>query len=394
MGYFGTYDQAKAAEAIYEASYGTAFVVSETAEYSDAIELGIQLPDTLHEKTKQEITVVQGLSEQELIEDASLEIGLAKQEMEATAWLGKMENALPYLLTLTEGYPSSASAAWGHHWLGRYYQEVSYQERYEREASGAKRSSTAETAAIEASLAKYEKIYQEFPNSAYAEEALYRMASMKNARTKGGVTRDNQERAMASYEFFLEQYPESKWNSRAKMNIAGLKFEMAKSGWYSMQSAYAAMSQIMKASNTLGEFEKGRVQLMMAEIQQYHFKDIQASLDILNTIDTGSGQDSKTASSALYLMANANQSLGNYQQAVEQFGEILQRFDNDACFHEISLHPICLYAMGDCQIALQNWDDAYATFSRLKQDWPNDPRSVNYDKMLAWIEQERSTEDE
>ena len=118
-------------------------------------------------------------------------------------------------------------------------------------------------------------------------------------------------------------------------------------------------------------------------------KDPQAALHVFAQIDTGSEQDVTTACTTLYMMANANMNLGNWSEAVDLFEEILARFDNDDGFKGIDLHPICLYEMGDCLIKMGEWDAAYENFTRLKNEWPDDVRAVNYDKMLNWIALER-----
>ena len=191
VGWFGTYEEAKAGEAAYEADFGNAFVVSETMQQEQASGLGAAVPETLHEELAREPRHAEGMQEIELIYNASVALAQAGSPSDRTAWLDKMEIAVPYLIELTASYPESASDCWGLYWLGRYYEENYYVEHCLRRVSGARRASATEEASIEAALGKFEEVIKQHPEGPEAEEALYRLASMKNARTKGGVAREN-----------------------------------------------------------------------------------------------------------------------------------------------------------------------------------------------------------
>jgi len=286
-----------------------------------------------------------------------------------------MEEALPYLLELAEYRLESASCSWAKHYLGTYYLQRYYAEQQRRRVSREKVASVTEEAAINAALEQFQSLSETYPDSPFAEEDAYRVASMKAALRKGGVERDGALRGIQAYEAFLQSFPEGQKAGQAKMSIAAIKFEQAKSGRIPYQEAYTAMEDIMAVSDTLSLFIKGRVLLMMAEIQHYQFKNHGTSLQLLEQISLAPGQNVVTASSAMYLKAEAYRGLGDYTSAVATFVDLLENYENTDSSLDFDLHPISLYSMGECLMKLEDWEGAYRAFEQLKDDWPDDVRS-------------------
>lgn len=390
VGNFVTYEQAKAYEATYEPKYGDGFVISTTLTDQEMTLKGLAPKPSLHDTLLSGFTPIEGIDEAIIIEEAATLTDQANQLPDRMARNAELEKALPYLLTLAESYPESASAPWVRNVLGAYYTQEYYIENHRRRISGEKVASVTEESAAKAALQQYEETMANYADSDFVEDALYRIASMKFALTKSGLQKQRQKEAIAAYENYLAAYPEGKYSGRARMSISGLKFEMAKSGWETYENAYAAMTETL-ASENLALGDRGRTQLMMAEVQAYYFKDQNAVLSILDQMDTGPGQDRAALAGGMYMRAEAYRTLGDFAGAANVYAEILDRFKNKDSFWDFDLHPICLDALGNCQMKLNDWDGAEASYHRLKRDWPDDPRGLQCDRYLDQIETKRSS---
>ena len=196
VGFFDTYDQAKAAKEIYADQLGGAFVVSEVLSQSQAENLAVQPPETLYDRDRPLASEVTGLSERELIAQAEATVALAESKEERTERTVSMKEALPYLIAIAEDYPQSASADWARHQLGSQYLREYYGEQHARRVAGATRASATEDAAIGAALEHFEQLVTQYPDSPHAEQDAYQIASLTAALRKAGVQKDNEIRAI------------------------------------------------------------------------------------------------------------------------------------------------------------------------------------------------------
>jgi len=222
-----------------------------------------------------------------------------------------------------------------------------------------------------------------YPDSPHAEQDAYQIASLTAALRKAGVQKDNEIRAIQAYQSFVENYPKSELVGRARMNIGAILFERAKSGRETYENAYAVMAELVSATDVvMGDYERGRTLLMMGEIQQDHWHNYKASLDLLSRIPMTEQQDASTKMAACYLKGECYWKLSDYAKAVECYDFLLRSYPNQKCFGDEDIHPTALAAMGECQMKMGDWDGAYKTFMQMKTDWPDDTRTRASEWML------------
>lgn len=393
IGAFSSYAEAKAFEKTHEAEFGSAFVVSERIDEVQSESLGLVRPDSLHKQLLKEHKFSTDLDKDELTRRALASMEL-EQSMNPTDRLATLKAGLPYLLELAEKYSGSSNDEWVQQHLGEYYNLEFLRAREAAMPSSPKRASATESAALEAASERFKIITDLYPDSPFDATATYYSARLETDRHRIELYDASLKRGLAAFEEFRKEYPHHILAKKALFDIGEIKLGLAKKKHLPYEEAYVALEKVLAVTEPMTQFEYDKTRMMMGEIQQFYLHDSGKALEVLEAVDLGASQDRKIGANVAYIKAQAYRNLGRYEKAVQAFGMLVDEFDNRDFSYELDVHPICLYEMGECLMKQGNWDEAYEVFTRLKRDWPEDVRAVNYDKMLEWIENERSSEHE